>query len=211
MFSETHRLVNYSSILEMYLESAYFAHEFERFRDRHIGFCSRNGRQYEFRSDSYAVYFQKIGAQAIDVALLQKMTDGMIGKCFNSGYSTKQLFVILMGLLVEVDEAQLMQLEDPRCSFYSQTLLTQFMRGVRAEETAPILDMPISDTEKENRIRALHGEETYKLTTSRFHNGKIEKTCVDAQRMPDGSFFDNVLGSIFKCCAYLRYVTLYFL
>lgn len=175
----------------MYLESAYFAHEFERFRDRHIGFCSRNGRQYEFRSDSYAVYFQKIGAQAIDVALLQKMTDGMIGKCFNSGYSTKQLFVILMGLLVEVDEAQLMQLEDPRCSFYSQTLLTQFMRGVRAEETAPILDMPISDTEKENRIRALHGEETYKLTTSRFHNGKIEKTCVDAQRMPDGSFFDN--------------------
>ena len=44
-------------------------------------------------------------------------------------------------------------------------LLTQFMRGVRAEETAPILDMPISDTEKENRIRALHGEETYKLTT----------------------------------------------
>ena len=45
MFSETHRLVNYSSILEMYLESAYFAHEFERFRDRLIGFCSRNGRQ----------------------------------------------------------------------------------------------------------------------------------------------------------------------
>ena len=121
MFSETHRLVNYSSILEMYLESAYFAHEFERFRDRHIGFCSRNGRQYEFRSDSYAVYFQKIGAQAIDVALLQKMTDGMIGKCFNSGYSTKQLFVILMGLLVEADEAQLMQLEDPRCSFCSRS------------------------------------------------------------------------------------------
>lgn len=129
MFSETHRPVNYRSILEMYLESAYFAHEFERFRNRHIGFCSRNGRQYEFRSDSYAVYFQKIGAQAIDVALLQKMTDGMIGKYFNSGYSTKQLFVILMGLLVEVDEAQLMQLGDPRCSFYSQTLLTQFMRG----------------------------------------------------------------------------------
>ena len=41
----------------------------------------------------------------------------MIGKYFNSGYNTKQLFVILMGLLVEVDEAQLMQLEDPRCSF----------------------------------------------------------------------------------------------
>ena len=72
MFSETHRLVNYRSILEMYLESAYFAHEFERFRDRHIGFCSRNGRQYEFRSDSYAVYSQKIGAQAIDVALSKK-------------------------------------------------------------------------------------------------------------------------------------------
>lgn len=155
MFSETHRLVNYRSILEMYLESAYFAHEFERFRDR----------QYEFRSDSYAVYSQKIGAQAIDVALSKKMTDGMIGKYFNSGYSTKQLFVILMGLLVEVDEAQLMQLEDPRCSFYSETLLTQFMRGVRAEETAPILDMPISDTEKENRIRALHGEAKYELIT----------------------------------------------
>lgn len=197
MFSETHRLVNYRSILEMYLESAYFAHEFERFRDRHIGFCSRNGRQYEFRSDSYAVYFQKIGAQAIDVALSQKMTDGMIGKYFNSRYSTKQLFVILMGLLVEIDEAQLMQLEDPRCFFYSETLLTQFMRGVRAEETAPILDMPVSDTEKENRIRALHREETYKLTTSRFHNGKIEKTCVDAQRIPDGSFLDND-GAIYK-------------
>ena len=165
MFSETHRLVNYRSILEMYLESAYFAHDFERFRDRHIGFCSRNGRQYEFRSDSYAVYSQKIGAQAIDVALSKKMTDGMIGKYFNSGYNTKQLFVILMGLLVEVDEAQLMQLEDPRCSFYSETLLTQFMRGVRAEETAPILDVPISDTEKERRIRALHGEAKYELIT----------------------------------------------
>ena len=89
----------------------------------------------------------------------------MIGKYFNSGYNTKQLFVILMGLLVEVDEAQLMQLEDPRCSFYSETLLTQFMRGVRAEETAPILDVPISDTEKESRIRALHGEAKYELIT----------------------------------------------
>lgn len=165
MFSETHRPVNYRSILEMYLESAYFAHEFERFRNRHIGFCSRNGRQYEFRSDSYAVYSQKIGAQAIDMALSQKMTDGLIGKYFNSGYSTKQLFVILMGLLVEVDEAQLMQLEDPHCSFYSETLLTQFMRGVRVEETARILDMAISDTEKENRIRALHGEAKYELIT----------------------------------------------
>ncbi|MBS6695445.1 MAG: hypothetical protein KH316_09440 [Firmicutes bacterium] len=165
MFSETHRLVNYRSILTIYLESAYFTCEFEKFRSRHLGFCSRNGRQYEFRSDSYAVYSQKIGAQAIDVALSKKMTDGMIGKYFNSGYNTKQLFVILMGLLVEVDEAQLMQLEDPRCSFYSETLLTQFMRGVRAEETAPILDVPISDTEKESRIRALHGEAKYELIT----------------------------------------------
>ena len=168
MFSKTYRLVNYRSILEMYLESAYFAHEFERFRDRHIGFCSRNGRQYEFRSDSYAVYSQKIGAQAIDVALSQKMTDDLIGKYFNSGYSTKQLFIILMGLLVEVDEAQLMQLEDPRCSFYSETLLTQFTRGVQAEETAQILGMQISDAGKENRIRALRGKETYQLAASYF-------------------------------------------
>ncbi|MFQ9005219.1 MAG: hypothetical protein ACLSD3_13125 [Acutalibacteraceae bacterium] len=197
MFSETHRLVNYRSILTIYLESAYFTCEFEKFRSRHLGFCSRNGRQYEFRSDSYAVYSQKIGAQAIDVALSKKMTGGMIRKYFNSGYSTKQLFVILMGLLVEVDEAQLMQLEDPRCSFYSETLLTQFMRGVQAEETAPILDVPISDTEKENRIRALHGKETYKLAASYFYKGKIKKACVDARRMPDGSFLDDE-GAIYK-------------
>ena len=197
MFSETHRPVNYRSILEIYLESAYFTCEFEKFRSRHLGFCSRNGRQYEFRSDSYAVYSQKIGAQAIDVALSKKMTGGMIRKYFNSGYSTKQLFVILMGLLVEVDEAQLMQLEDPRCSFYSETLLTQFMRGVQAEETAPILDVPISDTEKENRIRALHGKETYKLAASYFYKGKIKKACVDARRMPDGSFLDDE-GAIYK-------------
>ena len=197
MFSETHRLVNYRSILTIYLESAYFTCEFEKFRSRHLGFCSRNGRQYEFRSDSYAVYSQKIGAQAIDVALSIKMTGGMIRKYFNSGYSTKQLFVILMGLLVEVDEAQLMQLEDPRCSFYSETLLTQFMRGVQAEETAPILDVPISDTEKETRIRALHGKETYKLAASYFYKGKIKKACVDARRMPDGSFLDDE-GAIYK-------------
>ena len=197
MFSETHRPVNYRSILTIYLESAYFTCEFEKFRSRHLGFCSRNGRQYEFRSDSYAVYSQKIGAQAIDVALSKKMTGGMIRKYFNSGYSTKQLFVILMGLLVEVDEAQLMQLEDPRCSFYSETLLTQFMRGVQAEETAPILDVPISDTEKENRIRALHGKETYKLAASYFYKGKIKKACVDARRMPDGSFLDDE-GAIYK-------------
>ena len=197
MFSETHRLVNYRSILTIYLESAYFTCEFEKFRSRHLGFCSRNGRQYEFRSDSYAVYSQKIGAQAIDVALSKKMTGGMIRKYFNSGYSTKQLFVILMGLLVEVDEAQLMQLEDPRCSFYSETLLTQFMRGVQAEETAPILDVPISDTEKENRIRALHGKETYQLAASYFYKGKIKKACVDARRMPDGSFLDDE-GAIYK-------------
>ena len=197
MFSETHRLVNYRSILTIYLESAYFTCEVEKFSSRHLGFCSRNGRQYEFRSDSYAVYSQKIGAQAIDVALSKKMTGGMIRKYFNSGYSTKQLFVILMGLLVEVDEAQLMQLEDPRCSFYSETLLTQFMRGVQAEETAPILDVPISDTEKENRIRALHGKETYKLAASYFYKGKIKKACVDARRMPDGSFLDDE-GAIYK-------------
>ena len=197
MFSETHRLVNYRSILTIYLESAYFTCEFEKFRSRHLGFCSRNGRQYEFRSDSYAVYSQKIGAQAIDVALSKKMTGGMIRKYFNSGYSTKQLFVILMGLLVEVDEAQLMQLEDPRCSFYSETLLTQFMRGVQAEETAQILGMQISDAEKENRIRALHGKETYKLAASYFYKGKIKKACVDARRMPDGSFLDDE-GAIYK-------------
>ena len=131
------------------------------------------------------------------MALSKKMTGGMIRKYFNSGYSTKQLFVILMGLLVEVDEAQLMQLEDPRCSFYSETLLTQFMRGVQAEETAPILDVPISDTEKENRIRALHGKETYKLAASYFYKGKIKKACVDARRMPDGSFLDDK-GAIYK-------------
>ena len=197
MFSETHRTVNYRSILEIYLESAYFTREFEKFRSRHIGFCFRNGKQYAFQSDSYAVYSQKIGAQAIDAALSQKMTDELIGKYFNSGYSTKQLFIILMGLLVEVDEAQLMQLEDPRCSFYSETLLTQFMRGVQAEETAQILGMQISEAEKENRIQALHGKETYKLATSYFYKGKIKKACVDARRMPDGSFLDDE-GAIYK-------------
>ena len=197
MFSETHRLVNYRSILEMYLESAYFAHEFERFRDRHIGFCSRNGRQYEFRSDSYAVYSQKIGAQAIDAALSHKMTDELIGKYFNSGYSTKQLFAVLMGQLMEMDSAQLGLLENQCCSFCSETLLTQFMRGVQAEETAQILGMQISDAEKENRIRALHGKETYKLAASYFYKGKIKKACVDARRMPDGSFLDDE-GAIYK-------------
>lgn len=191
MFSETHRLVNYRSILAIYLESAYFTCEFEKFRSRHLGFCSRNGRQYEFRSDSYAVYSQKIGAQAIDAALSHKMTDELIGKYFNSGYSTKQLFAILMGQFMEMDSAQLGLLENQCCSFCSETLLTQFMRGVQAEETAQILGMQISDAEKENRIRALHGTETYQLAASYFYKGKIKKACVDARRMSDGSFLDN--------------------
>ena len=191
MFSETHRLVNYRSILEMYLESAYFAHEFERFRDRHIGFCSRNGRQYEFRSDSYAVYSQKIGMQAIGAALLHKMTDELIGKYFNSGYSTKQLFAILMAQLMDMDSAQLAQLEDQRCSFCSEALLSQFMHGAQAEEVAQILGLQISDAEKENRIRALHGKETYKLAASYFYKGKIKTAYVDARRMPNGDFVDS--------------------
>ena len=197
MFSETHRLVNYRSILTIYLESAYFTCEFEKFRSRHLGFCSRNGRQYEFRSDSYAVYSQKIGAQAIDAALSHKMTDELIGKYFNSGYSTKQLFAVLMGQLMEMDSAQLGLLENQCCSFCSETLLTQFMRGVQAEETAQILGMQISEAEKENRIQALHGKETYKLAASYFYKGKIKKACVDARRMPDGSFLNDE-GAIYK-------------
>ena len=110
MFSETHRPVNYRSILEIYLESAYFTREFEKFRSRHIGFCFRNGKQYAFQSYSYATYSQKIGMQAIGAALLHKMTDELIGKYFNSGYSTKQLFAILMAQLMDMDSAQLRSL-----------------------------------------------------------------------------------------------------
>ena len=125
------------------------------------------------------------------------MTDELIGKYFNSGYSTKQLFAVLMGQLMEMDSAQLGLLENQCCSFCSETLLTQFMRGVQAEETAQILGMQISEAEKENRIQALHGKETYKLAASYFYKGKIKKACVDARRMPDGSFLDDE-GAIYK-------------
>jgi hypothetical protein len=117
-----------------------------------------DGKQYAFQSYSYATYSQKIGMQAIGAALLHKMTDELIGKYFNSGYSTKQLFAILMAQLMDMDSAQLAQLEDQRCSFCSEVLFTQFMRGVQAEEVAQILGLQISDTEKENHIRALHGK-----------------------------------------------------
>ena len=131
MFSETHRPVNYRSILEIYLESAYFTREFEKFRSRHIGFCFRNGKQYTFQSYSYATYSQKIGTQAIGASLSCKMTDELIGKYFNSGYSTKQLFAILMAQLMDMDSAQLAQLEDQRCSFCSEALLSQFMHKLK--------------------------------------------------------------------------------
>ena len=96
-----------------------------------------------------------------------------------------------MAQLMDMDSAQLAQLEDQRCSFCSEVLFTQFMRGVQAEEVAQILGLQISDTEKENHIRALHGKETYKLTASYFYKGKIKKACVDARSMSDGSFLDN--------------------
>ena len=191
MFSETHRPVNYRSILEIYLESAYFTREFEKFRSRHIGFCFRNGKQYTFQSYSYATYSQKIGTQAIGASLSCKMTDELIGKYFNSGYSTKQLFAILMAQLMDMDSAQLAQLEDQRCSFCSEALLSQFMHGAQAEEVAQILGLQISDAEKENRIRALHGKETYKLAASYFYKGKIKTASVDARRMPNGEFVDS--------------------
>lgn len=162
----------YRSIFDYYMESTYFDYDWENFFIHDIGLCEKNDRRrtkFDFTSEVCAAFIAKgINKQNAHYILSLKMTDDLIGKYFNSGYSTKQLFIILMGLLVEVDEAQLMQLEDPRCSFYSETLLTQFMRGVQAEETAQILGMQISDAEKENRIRALHGKETYQLAASYF-------------------------------------------
>lgn len=194
MFSETHRPVNYRSILEIYLESAYFMREFEKFRNRHIGFCFRNGKQYAFQSYSYATYSQKIGTQTIGVSLSRKMTDELIGKYFNSGYSTKQLSAILMAQLMDMDSAQL---EDQRCSFCSEALLAQFMRGTTAEETALILSASASKEEKENCICALQGEEVFELTSSFFWNGEIQAIGADAKRMPNGDFVDSY-GNTYK-------------
>ena len=191
----------YRSIFDYYMESTYFNYDWENLFIHDIGLCEKNdrrGTKFDFISDVCAAFIAKgINKQNAHYILSLKMTDEQIEKYFNSNYDTRHLFRIMIAHLMDLDREQIAQIEDKSHEPYSQALLVQFICGVSADKTAPILKMPVSQEDKLSQIRKLSGDEIYTLVSRSYSNGRRKTVRVKARRTPEDNFIDDD-GNIYK-------------
>lgn len=191
----------YRSIFDYYMESTYFNYDWENFFIHDIGLCEKNdrrGTKFDFMSDVCSAFMEKgINKQNAHYILSLKMTDEQIEKYFNSNYDTRHLFRIMIAHLMDLDREQIAQIEDKSHEPYSQALLVQFICGVSADKTAPILKMPVSQEDKLSQIRKLSGDEIYTLVSRSYSNGRRKTVRVKARRTPEDNFIDDD-GNIYK-------------
>ena len=158
----------------------------------------RRGTKFDFISDVCAAFIAKgINKQNAHYILSLKMTDEQIEKYFNSNYDTRHLFRIMIAHLMDLDSGQIAQIEDKSHEPYSQALLVQFICGVSADKTTPILKLPVSQADKLAQIRKLAGDEIYTLVSCSYFNSRRKAISVKARHTPEDNFIDDS-GNIYK-------------
>lgn len=158
------------------MESTYFDYDWENFFMDDIGLCEKNDRRrtkFDFMSEVYVAFLRKgINKRNAHYILSLKMSDEQIEKYFNTNYDTRHLFRIMVAHLMDLDSEQIAQIEDKSHESCSQALLVQFICGVSADKTAPILKMPVSQENKLSQIGKLSGDEIYTLVSHSYSNGR---------------------------------------
>ena len=191
----------YRSIFDYYMESTYFNYDWENLFIHDIGLCEKNdrrGTKFDFMSDVCSAFMEKgINKQNAHYILSLKMTDEQIEKYFNSNYDTRHLFRIMIAHLMDLDSGQIAQIEDKSHEPYSQALLVQFICGVSADKTTPILKLPVSQADKLAQIRKLAGDEIYTLVSCSYFNSRRKAISVKARHTPEDNFIDDS-GNIYK-------------
>ena len=191
----------YRSIFDYYMESTYFDYDWENFFMDDIGLCEKNDRRrtkYDFMSEVCVAFMEKgINKRNAHHILSLKMSDEQIEKYFNTNYDTRHLFRIMVAHLMDLDSEQITQIEDKSHEPCSQALLVQFISGVSADKTAPILKMPVSQEDKLSQIGKLSGDEIYTLVSHSYFNGRRKTVHIKARRTPEDNFIDDD-GNIYK-------------